>query len=113
MYLSRHNAAPERVSGAPRAFHMPPSAISQIAVSAAVNRFVLSHRMLRALVRKEETRHLIGASYSGPVALANDLDSVSLRGKGAPAPSRSPWSVRGRQSSLRSDVRAGSVAAEP
>jgi len=69
-----HNAVPEGATGAPRALHMPPSVIGQIAHSAAVKRLVLSHRMLRTLGREEETRHFIAASYSGPVAFANDMD---------------------------------------
>jgi len=69
-----HNAVPEGVTGAPRALHMPPSVIGQIAQSAAVKRLVLSHRMLRTLGREEETRHFIAASYSGPVVFAEDLD---------------------------------------
>jgi ribonuclease BN (tRNA processing enzyme) len=69
-----HNAVPEGVTGAPRALHMPPSVIGQIAGSAAVKRLVLSHRMLRTLGREEETRHFIAVSYSGPVVFADDLD---------------------------------------
>jgi ribonuclease BN (tRNA processing enzyme) len=69
-----HNSVPEGATGAPRALHMPPSVIGQIARSAAVKRVVLSHRMLRTLGREEETRHFIAESYSGPVAFADDLD---------------------------------------
>ena len=69
-----HNAVPEGVTGAPRALHMPPSVIGQIAQSAAVKRLVLSHRMLRTLGREEETRHFIAMAYPGPVVFADDLD---------------------------------------
>jgi ribonuclease BN (tRNA processing enzyme) len=69
-----HNSVPEGVTGAPRALHMPPSVIGQIAATAAVKRLVLSHRMLRTLGREEETQRFIAASYSGPVVFANDLD---------------------------------------
>jgi len=69
-----HNAVPEGVTGAPRALHMPPSVIGQIARAAGVKRLVLSHRMLRTLGREEETRHFIAATYSGPVVFADDLD---------------------------------------
>jgi ribonuclease BN (tRNA processing enzyme) len=69
-----HNAVPEGITGAPRALHMPPSVIGQIARSAAVKRLVLSHRMLRTLGREDETRKFIAASYSGPLAFADDLD---------------------------------------
>lgn len=69
-----HNAVPEGVTGAPRALHMPPSVIGEIARSAGVKRLVLSHRMLRTLGREQETRHFIATTYSGPVAFADDLD---------------------------------------
>jgi ribonuclease BN (tRNA processing enzyme) len=69
-----HNSVPEGTTGAPRALHMPPSVIGQIAASAAVKRLVLSHRMLRTLGREAETRHFIATSYLGPVDFANDLD---------------------------------------
>ena len=69
-----HNAVPEGVTGPPRALHMPPSVIGQIAGSASVKRLILSHRMFRTLGREEETRHFIAATYSGPVAFADDLD---------------------------------------
>jgi ribonuclease BN (tRNA processing enzyme) len=69
-----HNSVPEGVTGAPRALHMPPSVIGQIARSASVKRLVLSHRMLRTLGREDETRKFIAASYSGPLVFADDLD---------------------------------------
>ena len=69
-----HNAVPEGTTGAPRALHMPPSVIAQIASSAAVKQLVLSHRMLRTLGREDETRRVIAASYSGPLVFADDLD---------------------------------------
>ena len=69
-----HNAVPEGITGAPRALHMPPSVIGQIARSASVKRLVLSHRMLRTLGREEETRKFIAASYSGPLSFADDMD---------------------------------------
>jgi len=68
-----HNSVPEGATGAPRALHMPPSVIGEIAQAAAVKRLVLSHRMLRTLGREEETRHFIAMSYSGPVVFADDL----------------------------------------
>ena len=57
-----HNAIPEGATGAPRALHMPPSVIGQIARSAGVKRLVLSHRMLRTLGHEAETRKFIAAS---------------------------------------------------
>ena len=69
-----HNAVPEGVTGAPRALHMPPSVIGQIAQSASVKRLVLSHRMLRTLGKEEQTRHFIATTYPGPVVFADDMD---------------------------------------
>jgi len=69
-----HKAVPEVITGAPRALHMPPSVIGQIARAAAVKRLVLSHRMFRTLGREKETRQFIAPSYSGAIAFAEDLD---------------------------------------
>ena len=69
-----HNSVPEGATGSPRALHMPPSVIGEIARTAAVKELVLSHRMLRTLGREEETRHFIAAAYSGPMVFADDLD---------------------------------------
>lgn len=69
-----HNAIPEGSSGPPRALHMPPSLIGEIAKSAGAHRLVLSHRMLRTLGREQETLSVIRRSYPGPVIFANDLD---------------------------------------
>ena len=69
-----HNAVPEGETGAARQLHMPPSVIGRIAKTAGVERVVLSHRMLRTLVRESETRSAIARMYPGPVAFAEDLD---------------------------------------
>jgi ribonuclease BN (tRNA processing enzyme) len=69
-----HNAIPEGETGVVRQLHMPPSVIGRISAAANVKALVLSHRMLRSLGHESQTRALIAAKYSGPVAFADDLD---------------------------------------
>ena len=76
-----HNAVPEGATGVERALHMPPSVIGRIAGSAGVGQLVVSHRMQRTLGREAATERAIRASYSGPVAFADDLDCFAVRAR--------------------------------
>ena len=79
--LIAHNAVPEGATGVERALHMPPSVIGRIAGSAGVGQLVVSHRMQRTLGREAATERAIRASYSGPVAFADDLDCFAVRAR--------------------------------
>ena len=74
-----HNAVPEGAVGVERRLHMPPSVIGQVAADAHVKSLVLSHRMLRALGKEEQTQTEIRKRYSGPLQFANDLDCFPVR----------------------------------
>jgi len=74
-----HNAVTEGASGVERKLHMPPSVIGQIAADANVKSLVLSHRMMRTLGKEDQTQAEIRKHYSGPLALANDLDCFPVK----------------------------------
>jgi ribonuclease BN (tRNA processing enzyme) len=74
-----HNAVPEGATGVERRLHMPPSVIGRIAADAHVKQLILSHRMLRTLGKEDQTQAEIRRSYSGPIALANDLDCFLVK----------------------------------
>jgi ribonuclease BN (tRNA processing enzyme) len=83
--LVAHNAVPEGATGVARRLHMPPSVIGQIAAAAAPKLLVISHRMLRALGREEETRAGIAASFSGPCC-SRMTSTAPHAGAAPPAP---------------------------
>ena len=64
--------------GQPRGLHRTPEQIGELAGALEPERLVLSHNMERSLSRLDEGLAAIGASYSGPVTVAADLDCFAL-----------------------------------
>ncbi|KWV91609.1 MBL fold metallo-hydrolase [Erythrobacter sp. YT30] len=64
--------------GQPRGLHRTPAEIGQLAGLAKAKRLVLTHNMERSLSRIESGLEAIGASYDGPVSVADDLDCYAL-----------------------------------
>jgi ribonuclease BN (tRNA processing enzyme) len=79
-----HNAVPEGATGLERRLHMPPSVIGTTAANAHVKQLVLSHRMLRALGKEDETQAEIKRRFSGPILFANDLGCFPVNYVAAP-----------------------------
>lgn len=72
--LVAHHAVPERVRGAARELHMPPSQIGRIAAQADVDLLILSHRMSRTRGREAQSRRNIESEFRGPIVFADDLE---------------------------------------
>lgn len=75
--LVAHNVIPEG-EGQPRGLHRPPASIGRMAAAIDPRLLVLSHNMQRALVRQAEGEAAIRQTYTGPMALADDLSCYAL-----------------------------------
>ena len=64
--------------GQPRGLHRTPAQIGELAAALEPSRLVLTHNMERSLSRIESGLEAIGASYDGPVSVADDLDCYAL-----------------------------------
>lgn len=76
--LVAHHAIPENTTGAARQLHMPPSVIGEIAMTAMVNKLVLSHRMLRTIGHEAETMREIRKHFQGEILFAEDGMCIPL-----------------------------------
>lgn len=64
--------------GQPRGLHRTPEEIGALAAALAPDRLVLTHNMDRSLGSITDSMQSIGAAYSGPVSVAQDLDCYAL-----------------------------------
>jgi len=76
--LVMHMPVPEKVTGAGRKLHAPPSIIGNIATETGASTLVLSHFMARSLNNVEENLHVIRSRYHGSLLSANDLTCINL-----------------------------------
>jgi ribonuclease BN (tRNA processing enzyme) len=76
--LVMHMAVPEKISGAGRNLHAPPSIIGNIAAQSGAGTLVVSHFMARSLYSIEENLEMIRSRYNGVLLAANDLDCVKI-----------------------------------
>ena len=76
--LVMHMPVPEKVTGAGRNLHAPPSIIGNIAAQTNTKKLVLSHLMARSLKNMEENLEEIRSRYTGPLVNAQDLSCVGF-----------------------------------
>ncbi len=76
--LIMHMPVPEDVSGVGRRLHAPPSVIGTIANDADVQMLIISHLMARSLSQLDGNVGLVSSKFSGPVAVADDLDCYKI-----------------------------------
>lgn len=74
--LIMDHAIPEMAGPVERDLHAQPSEIGALAAAAGVRRLVLSHNMARSLGPLENRLAAIRARYTGPTAVAQDLDCL-------------------------------------
>ncbi|MEL7188714.1 MAG: MBL fold metallo-hydrolase [Pseudomonadota bacterium] len=64
--------------GQPRGLHRTPGQIGELAGALDAQRLVLTHNMQRSLTQIDQGLTSIAENYSGPVAVADDLDCFAL-----------------------------------
>ena len=76
--LLMHMPVPERIAGAGRNLHAPPSIIGKIAAKAEAKKLILSHFMARSLHNLEESLKEVRIQYTGSLVNAHDLQCIGF-----------------------------------